>query len=83
MSWAMTYEIEKSVPMPPRLPRETIAKMEVGDSFFVPKEDLASITAISGAAGNWSRSRTGGKIKFATRQLTENKVFGVRCWRIK
>ncbi len=74
-----TYEIEKNIPIPgpggrnPR-PEYPFAEMEVGDSFFVPKETNRDINQISARASAFG-SATNKKFKCSTVDG------GIRVWR--
>lgn len=88
MSVHATIPIEKGVPIPPACrTRVTVGydfgSMEVGDSFFrAVGEGVATNLqrSILAAAGHWQK-KTGLRCKFTTRQLVENGVVGIRCWR--
>lgn len=86
----MHYEIEKKIEIPPRGVRTTrrkypFNKLGIGDSFFVPIEELSyskdPSSLVSSAASVYGRRKGG---KFVTRQvLNENgEVSGYRVWRI-
>lgn len=70
-------KIDKNKPMPETRLTYPFRSMEVGDSFFVPgKTTRAMAGAVAGA-----RKRLG--LKFAARTITENRVTGVRIWRVE
>ena len=70
------FVIEKSVPLPgrkvPGNPRELLAKMEPGDSFFVPQRDEKEGNRLRAAARYHN-------IKLAIRAEGD----GMRVWRLK
>lgn len=71
----MTPKIEKGYPIPIAR-RYPFKHMQVGDSFFVPREP----NRVSAAAACWSRRHAG--FKFRTLKVREDGVCGTRCWRI-
>lgn len=82
------YEIEKGVEMPAavnsggRKAKYPWAKMEIGDSFFVPANGCSMRNVqdrFASAAAQWAK-RHGSK--FATRQVKEPEP-GVRVWRVE
>ena len=70
------YKIEKHIPMPTSRSIYPFADMEVGDSFFVPKNDIVG-TRVSVAISYYKKKNP--KKSFATRK-DEN---GMRIWRTK
>lgn len=81
----MNIKIDKDIPIPTR-PRkngeftETLALLEVGDSFFCTVKHNGVPGRITGAK-RYGRVPNGHK--FVTRAVTENGVQGVRVWRTK
>lgn len=75
------YKIEKGIDRPRRggYGRYPFSKMEVEDSFFVPKESDDSIKNITANAHNWSKKFYNGERKFSYRKVDG----GHRIWRIK
>ena len=72
------YEIEKDVPIPPRItrmPKYPFRKMEVGDSFVLPKDDVKNARS----SAYQLHLRTGRK--FVIRLNRTNGEY--RCWRIE
>lgn len=72
------FKIDKHMPIPEQIgsgarAKYPFAKMEVGDSFFVPS---MRSNALSNAA-QWHTKKTGKKFTCA------NVEGGVRCWRIE
>jgi hypothetical protein len=70
-------EIEKNVPVPSHAgvgarPKYPFAKMDVGDSFFVPKFTARALSN----ASQWHANKTGKKFTCA------NEEGGARCWRV-
>lgn len=72
------FEIEKDKPIPPRR-KYPFEDMEVGDSFFAPRDDFPH----AGDAARVYAHHRKGKVKFRTRNVTENGVNGTRVWRIE
>jgi hypothetical protein len=68
--------IDKDIPLPRHRVVYPFPEMEVGDSFFSKK----SRKTLAGIAYYWSRKLG---FKFATRDVVENDVEGVRVWRTK
>ena len=82
------FEIEKNISIPilaqtGALRLYPLNTMEVGDSFFVPVTSRIDVDRIqSSIMGTARTGRYGGK-KFTTRQIKdEDRISGVRCWRI-
>lgn len=76
----MEIKIDKNVPMPDGVNRETkwpFADMEVGDSFFAPGHTSNQMT---NAAAHW-RKKNGWS--FSCRNTEEEGVKGARVWRVK
>lgn len=76
------FKVEKKVPVPKSLEyseRNTypFEDMKVGDSFFVPEED---ITPSKVRAAVWNYARNNG-VRFRTHQLSKKGVKGIRVWR--
>lgn len=82
----MSYEISKGFPVPDLTPRGPVSKypfarMELGDSFFVPSEDLPAKGLDSIRAAIYSyHKKVKGAGKF--RALWVGDMSGVRVWRI-
>ena len=76
----MSYEIEKNVPIEgkKRLSKYPFDKMEVGDSFLVPKEDYNNIHSMR-AALFYTIKKVDPNMKISTRTVEG----GIRVWRIK
>ena len=68
--------IDKDIPMPRHKGVYPFPEMDVGDSFFSKK----SRATLTGIAHYWSRKLG---YTFATRDVVENGVEGVRVWRTK
>jgi hypothetical protein len=83
-------EIEKGIPIPEGrefLSKYNWKKMEVGDSFFVPKTGTSTMRNLQNNLSILSRragKKSGAKFKTAMREETiKNRVVkGVRVWRI-
>lgn len=86
------YEIEKDIPIPPKMRGQNAKypfnEMEIGDSVFVPVEDVQNCnrpnSAVSSAANVYAK-RSGKKM--ITRTIRENdeikgRIIGFRVWRI-
>jgi len=78
----MTYKIEKRIPMPEkhkgRKLKYDFCKMEIGDSFFVPPEDIEkTIHAKQGSILVAARKHKPKKF------ITMEKNGGIRVWRVK
>lgn len=71
------YKIEKNVPVVKTRSKWPFGKMEVGDSFIIPKGDYINMNNIYSAASHYGK-RHGG-MKFTTKACDE----GRRVWRIK
>jgi hypothetical protein len=68
--------IDKDIPLPRHKGVYPFPEMEVGDSFFTKK----TRRMISGIARYWAKKLD---YTFATRDVVENDVEGVRIWRTK
>lgn len=68
--------IDKEVPLPHHKSVYPFAYMEVGDSFFTKKPR----SAVAGSAYYWQHKL---KTRYATRDVMESGVEGVRVWRTK
>ena len=70
----------------PREPKYPFAQMVVGDSFAVDIDPLkgtkATMDRLRSSSSAW-RKRTGTKIKFAVRLVTEEGVQKVRIWMLE
>ena len=80
------YQIEKDVPIPERHTGRgnrqfPFPEMQVGDSFFVPLDGRIPSNVQQSIAGAGRQNRT--MSRFTSRQVTENGVQGVRCWRFE
>jgi hypothetical protein len=75
-------EIEKNIPLPPKETRQTkypYARMEVGDSFFVPQTRASKDSVY--ASIQWAKRKLG--FKFILRaDNADNDNGGVRAWRV-
>jgi hypothetical protein len=74
------FEVEHGVPMPSAGVRPAIypfAKMEIGDSFFIPKKTSADISS----SGVYWAKKLGHK--YSARSVIENGIPGTRIWRVK
>ena len=71
------YEIEKNVPVSTRK-KYPVSDLEIGDSFFVPMQDLPSesSTSVKAVVKRFARQS---KRKFKTRKTEE----GIRVWRVE
>jgi hypothetical protein len=78
------FKIDKTVPAPRDAGRPNrkypLDKLQIGDSFFVPAEEVNSIDSVVQSALRYGR-RHG--VKFTTRKVTEKGKDGVRVWRIE
>lgn len=74
----MSYPIEKGFALPQVHSRYNWKKMEVGDSFFVPKAERR--TNVVRAAACWANKQYAPK-HWIVRARVENDVPGVRVWR--
>lgn len=78
-------KIEKGISIPPAHPRKyPFDKMDVGDSFFVPFENINAVTLynrIKSSAKQYSRMHHNGTRHFVGRIL--RKEGGIRIWRDK
>lgn len=72
-------QIEKNVPLPAnnREVKFPFAEMEVNDSFFVEGRTTKSFASIT---QHWRRKMNH---RYATRNVEENGVKGVRVWRVE
>lgn len=68
--------IDKGIELPRHKTAYPFADMEVGDSFFTKK----ARRTMTGIAGYWSKKLG---YTFATREVAEKGVEGVRVWRTK
>jgi hypothetical protein len=68
--------IDKGIPLPEHKTHYPFREMEVGDSFFT-KRSRQNISAI---ARYWAKKEN---YTFATRDVVEKGVEGVRVWRTK
>ena len=78
----MTLTIDRGIPPPPSRgisKRYPWSQMEIGDSFFVPSSLTKAATVRSATA--YAKKRNGAT--YATSEIVENGVSGVRVWRIK
>lgn len=86
------YTIDVDVPIPKKerpLPsngKYPFTKLEVGDSFFVPYEDVkeckAPHRAVCAAASNWGR-RHGRVLTTRTLRGEDGRIYGFRVWRLE
>ena len=80
-------KIDRAVPQPPRK-RYPIAKLEVGESFFVAvdtDENPRALVNQQAALGTCARQvvrRHEGR-KFTTRRVVEGGKRGIRLWRVE
>lgn len=74
----MTYPIEKGYPIPVLYSNYNWKRMEVGDSFFVPKAEKA-VSRVR-AAASWANKQYPPK-RWIVRVVEEKGVPGVRVWR--
>jgi len=92
MDASPTIPIESGVPLPrvkrnppPKQEKYPWSRMQPGDSFFVPGGRQTSADKRPGVvvtvAHNSAEKRFPGT-KWATRQVTENGINGVRVWRV-
>jgi hypothetical protein len=91
MSVTKTLPIDKGVPLPAKCAtRITVGydfgAMEVGDSFFRPLDDAAPANlqrSILAASVHFKAKspELNAALQFTTRQVTENGISGIRCWR--
>lgn len=76
------FKVERGVPMTGRK-SYPFAKMEVGDSFFVPggatKYGAGDTAAVNSARSHGRRHNR----KYVTRTVTEHGVKGLRIWRVE
>lgn len=75
----MSFQIDDNVPLPETQTyraKYPLREMSPGQSFFVPTGEAHRVQTAVSAMGRRS------KLKFTTRQLTENGVAGVRVWRL-
>jgi hypothetical protein len=73
----MSYKIDKGIPRSDvvNVPKYPFADMEIGDSFFVPRNESMSATVMANV----------GKLKpkkFSYRRRTEDGIDGNRFWRV-
>lgn len=86
------YKIEKDIPLTPQI-REggalsQLTPMQIGDSFFVPIEDLSvspKSTPTNKVSSRFYYAAERLKIKIGTRVIKDEsrKVLGIRVWRIE
>ena len=69
------YQIDKGVPTPGKEIKYPFARMDVGDSFFIPGGNSSS------RGGIYQSARNAG-VKVSMRQVEESGVKGVRVWRV-
>lgn len=89
MSVHATLPLEKGIPIPPaRRTQVTVgyafADMHVGDSFFRALGEGVAVNlqrSIIAASNQWRAKCHATSVRFTTRQVTENGIIGVRCWR--
>lgn len=70
-------KVDKNVPIPPAK-RQTIypwAKLEIGDSFFIPGKTAGKMGGIFASAKALDH-------KYTARTVVENGVKGARVWRV-
>ncbi len=88
------YEIEKDVPMNRKEEMEKrypLDRMEIGDSFFIPKNDLlseggswnAAAAAVRTVVKNYCRRNPGKAFRTKTIADPDRNVNGLRVWRIE
>ena len=76
------YKIQKGPQPPPHYADYPLLKMEVGDSFFVPKgkdDELLDITNMIHGAIIWLKKKNGLRGSFKTK----SNLTGVRVWKTK
>jgi hypothetical protein len=81
--------IEKGIPIPERIypgarPKYPFAKLQVGESFFLPSKNFIELRRLYQritAAASSHRRLYGGK--FTIRQMNMHGVVGIRIWKIE
>lgn len=78
------FKVEKKVPVPEegpsRMKRYPLGSMEVGDSFFVPEDEVNNLGSVVQSAHKYGKRH---KVFFTTRRVTESGLVGVRVWRVE
>ena len=82
MKKKINFEIEKGIDLPSNIYANTIKKMDVGDSFFVPIQKPRNPKHIRIVIQTeWGRfkKKTNSEIKISTRLVDD----GIRVWRVE
>lgn len=76
------YKIDKNIPMPLKAFRYQLAEMTIGDSFFVPIEDLSHCKDPDKTLRNSLYAKKK-KLKFKVKFTIQKNEKGFRVWRIE
>lgn len=76
------FKIDKTRPIPDGSVsnRYPFPEMEIGDSFFVPHNQIQTNNQVRASASLQGKNLG---FKFRTRTVTEDGIVGIRVWRIK
>ncbi len=78
------YKIEKDIKISPRGHQKyPFATMEIGDSFFAPRDEKRSLAFLANSIKGACRGTRFSEKDFVTRTIKDEPNPGVRCWRIK